>query len=386
MATSDKSFYSVQTQFVIRFNPADLTLNLQDLLFQEPRNTQTPQELVLPSSLNAIISSVWGTVTSFVALSNFFKKSAEDETPVEPENPPLQQDTTPEFARLAQQYLASNPLILSESGVGGTYFLQDPNGDPFAVFKPVDEEPGAPNNPKKLVTETLLPPGGGAAREVAAFYLDRGFAGVPQTYLLNETTTASHGTKTGSIQQYIKNDGESSEFGYSTFLVNDVHHIGTLDIRLFNLDRNGENILIRKEGNHHRLIPIDHAYILPDSINDHEPYFDWMYWPHAKQPFDEETKNYISSLDVDADATVLRSLGLSEESIRTMKVSTMLLKHCAGLGKNLFEIAVLMCRDSRSGAKSRLQEMVESAEAIQSQLPSFYEAFQAVLEKSIVSL
>jgi len=36
---------------------------------------------------------------------------------------------------------------LSPEGIGGTYILSQ-NERPFAVFKPTDEEPGCPNNPK----------------------------------------------------------------------------------------------------------------------------------------------------------------------------------------------------------------------------------------------
>jgi hypothetical protein len=285
-------------------------------------------------------------------------------------------EMTSEFARLARPYLESYPLTLSKEGIGGTYFLQDPNGANFAVFKPIDEEPGAPNNPKKLVTDPLLPPGGGAAREVAAFYLDRGFAGVPQTHLLRDVATASHGTKSGSIQQYINNDGESSSIGSSSFLVDDVHRIGTLDIRLFNMDRNGENMLVKNEGAHHRLVPIDHTYILPESLDS--AYFEWMYWPHSKQLFSQETLEFIRSIDIEFDALVLRSLGISEASIRTMKISTMLLKHFASQGKSLFEIASYMCRDF-SRAPSKLEELV--ARADQQSQTNFYDALGALLKE-----
>jgi hypothetical protein len=311
--------------FVIRFsfNAADLTLNIHDLLFQEPPSSSHPQDLVLPRSVNALISSIWGTVTSLVALSAYFKEASLREDPTVPE---IKDPGTPDFARQALQYLETGELVLSVEGVGGTYFLEDPDGANFAVFKPVDEEPGAPNNPKKIVTEPLLPPGGGAVREVAAFLLDHGFAGVPPTYLLQNVTTATHGLKTGSVQQFVPNDGESSSFGSSSFFLSDVHRIGALDIRLFNMDRNGENLLLKKTQTHHRLIPIDHAYILPESLSS--AYFEWMYWPQARLPFDHETRDFILSLDVDADAQILRSLRISEESIRTMKVSSMLLKEC----------------------------------------------------------
>ena len=59
----------------------------------------------------------------------------------------------------------------------------------MAIFKPFDEEPFAPNNPRKFVGELGSPgfrrgilSGESATREVAAYMLDStGFHGVPET-------------------------------------------------------------------------------------------------------------------------------------------------------------------------------------------------------------
>lgn len=77
---------------------------------------------------------------------------------------------------------------LAKAGTGGSYFLQDVQGKPVAVFKPEDEEPHAVNNPKGRTggssdgssscatgSEGLrrgTRPGEGAVREVAAYVLD----------------------------------------------------------------------------------------------------------------------------------------------------------------------------------------------------------------------
>jgi hypothetical protein len=83
---------------------------------------------------------------------------------------------------------------LAKAGTGGSYFLQDVQGKPVAVFKPEDEEPHAVNNPKGRTgsssdgssgagsgSEGLrrgTRPGEGAVREVAAYVLDHDhFAG-----------------------------------------------------------------------------------------------------------------------------------------------------------------------------------------------------------------
>lgn len=64
----------------------------------------------------------------------------------------------------------------------------------------------------------------------------------------------------------------------------EVQKICILDIRLANTDRNGGNILARRnDDGEWNLTPIDHGYCLPDSFTDIT--FEWMYWPQAKQPF-----------------------------------------------------------------------------------------------------
>lgn len=77
-------------------------------------------------------------------------------------------------------------------GMGGTYFLSGAAGSRVAMFKPCDEEPLAPNNPKQWQGRAMGMPGmkpsvrvGEAAlREVAAYLLDHGaFAGVPAACL-----------------------------------------------------------------------------------------------------------------------------------------------------------------------------------------------------------
>jgi hypothetical protein len=77
-------------------------------------------------------------------------------------------------------------------GMGGTYFLRDESRNRVCIFKPCDEEPMAPNNPKEWQGRAMGAPGlkpsvrvGEAAiREVAAYLLDHhGFAGVPAACL-----------------------------------------------------------------------------------------------------------------------------------------------------------------------------------------------------------
>ena len=90
-------------------------------------------------------------------------------------------------------FAAGCPPNAPREGMGGTYFLSDASGGRVGIFKPCDEEPLAPNNPKGWNSRSMSDPGmkpsvrvGEAAlREVAAFLLDHdGFAGVPAACLV----------------------------------------------------------------------------------------------------------------------------------------------------------------------------------------------------------
>jgi len=295
--------------------------------------------------------------------------------------------------KASRDAIGSGKLDLCEEGVGGTYFLLNDDGKNFGVFKPIDEEPGALNNPKEILDDLILPPGGGAKREVAAYLLDQSRAGVPETYFLNNVPSTGFCTKnrnapkSGSVQKYINSVGSSSSFGSSSFLAEDVHKIGILDIRILNLDRNDENILVVKEGDLKRLVPIDHTYSLPPSIQD--PYFEWMYWKQAKIAFSEDLKDEVKKINIADDAKLLRSVGIEEESIMTMRITTTLLKKAVAREKTLFQIAEVMCAAPKCKV-SKLEEMVSLVKKqMESQRKDFIEnsdLFMELLEKEIDEL
>lgn len=189
---------------------------------------------------------------------------------------------------------SGNSPVRSREGTGGAYFMQGPSGNKFVgVFKPIDEEPMAENNPQGLP----LSPNGeglkkgtkvgeGALREVAAYILDHpksgnrsmpgeeiGFAGVPPTTMiecLHPGFNHPKGIKTkiGSLQMFTENDGSCEDMGPLSFPVEEVHKISVLDIRLANADRHGGNILMTKDENGKIvLVPIDHGYCLPESVS-----------------------------------------------------------------------------------------------------------------------
>ncbi|XP_021760294.1 phosphatidylinositol 4-kinase gamma 4-like [Chenopodium quinoa] len=294
---------------------------------------------------------------------------------------------------------SGNTPIRSAEGSGGVYLMQDSTGLEYvSVFKPVDEEPKARNNPhgipgtldgEGLKRGTKV--GKGAFREVAAYLLDHplngrrdfsgeamGFAGVPPTGLVKCLHSGFNNPdgltpKMGSLQKFIKNDGSCEDIGPGSFPVGEVHKISVLDIRLANADRHAGNILYSKdkETGQTVLIPIDHGYCLPDYFEDCT--FEWLYWPQAKQPFSAETVEYIKSLDAEEDIALLKYYGwdLPIDSARTLRISTMLLKKGVELGLTPYEIGSIMCRVNIN-RESVLEEIVQ--EALDSALPCTSEA------------
>ena len=91
------------------------------------------------------------------------------------------------------------------------------------------------------------------------------------------------------------------------FPLHEVHKITQLDIRLANTDRNVGNILVQKSEDGERLVPIDHGYALPHTLED---VCRVGVLPQAKLPYSEETREYIADIDVDADIE-LREQGIS---------------------------------------------------------------------------
>jgi len=260
-------------------------------------------------------------------------------------------------------------LKLATSGVGGTYFVSGVNGEktPIAVFKPIDEEPGAPNNPK--ATEgfvPMLPWGTGAHREVAAYKLGGHFVDVPETYYI-EATTPEGKTKVGSLQKFVSSDGDCSDFGANKFSVESVHRLGVFDISILNMDRNDENLLVQKSDDESgwKLIPIDHTYCFPNKVDS---YFNWQYWSQSKKPFSPEMLALISGINPLGNALTLLETGIDEESVRNVLASTLLLQKGAEKGLNLFQIASMV-----SGKKNDLLNILAlTKEKEQLYYQSFY--------------
>lgn len=221
-------------------------------------------------------------------------------------------------------------------------------------------------------------------------------------------------TKIGSLQEFVESDGASWDVGSSLFPVKEVHKIGILDIQIVNNDRHGGNILIKKpanfaspqknmsrsfptalfnggrygneqgppsngrqtfvpssswsagqrSNNEFVLTPIDHGYSLPHRLGENKDlWFDWITWPQAKRPFDQETRLFIETINEDVNGYALQSqLNISPDSIRVMKITTTLLKKCAQAGWTLYEIAQVLIHRKDKNGDTQLEQLVVEAE------------------------
>ncbi|KAI4326813.1 hypothetical protein L6164_019343 [Bauhinia variegata] len=296
-----------------------------------------------------------------------------------------------------------NHPIRSSEGTGGTYLMQDKSGLEYvSVFKPIDEEPMAVNNPRGLPISSNgeglkrgTKVGEGALREVAAYILDHprsgprlisgeaiGFAGIPPTVMvqcLHEKFNHPEGydcsskhVKIGSLQMFRDHDGNCEDIGPGDFSVEQVHKITVFDIRMANADRHAGNILFKKEsGGQTVLIPIDHGYCLPDKFEDCT--FDWLYWPQASKPYSPDTVDYINSLDAEQDIELLKHYGwdVPLEAARTLGISTMLLKKGVERGLTPYAIGSIMSRTNLN-RESVIEEIIRDAQ--NSLLPDMSEA------------
>lgn len=96
------------------------------------------------------------------------------------------------ITRVKSGFRSGQAPALTSDGTSGTYFMRDQKNAVAAVFKPLDEEPYAPNNPRGMRgsfgSDTCRPgvkSGEQAVREAIAYMLDHeSNADVPATALV----------------------------------------------------------------------------------------------------------------------------------------------------------------------------------------------------------
>mgnify|MGYP001288165447 FL=1 len=249
---------------------------------------------------------------------------------------------------------------LASDGSGGTYFLRAKDGKALAAFKPLDEEPGAENNPRGIVGRrghTSLRKGivSGEAwkREIAAYILDHGFASVPACVQAEVRHERFSKVKTGSLQVFAKHDEVASDVSSSLFPVEQVHKIALLDLYLMNTDRNDANILVRygekRDPSTIELIPIDHGYALPDVLEVGWCDWCWLSWKQIREPLSKKTLHCIKKIGktLEKDVSRLRKeLDIREECLVTLRIMTRLLLRCLVKGGlSIHDVASIASRN-----------------------------------------
>ena len=196
--------------------------------------------------------------------------------------------------------------------------------------------------------------GQGALNECAAWLIDasersHGFSLVPPTaaaytehsaFWHNTPTEAKESpfrmikAKVGSLQRFESAVGCAEDFSPSCFSALAVQRIALLDIRLFNMDRHGGNMLVQRcaarqlewaesgadaaaagggtaggggGADSLHLIPIDHGFCLPERPTLAS--FEWRGWAQAAAPLEPAALEYVRRLDAAADAALLRRAG-----------------------------------------------------------------------------
>ena len=192
-----------------------------------------------------------------------------------------------------------------------------------------------------------------------AYHIDQGrFAGIPETHLVEVShwiftnpdgvvTERSIKKKVGSLQAFVIGGKTAEDMPCSRFQASDVQRIAVLDLLLANCDRNAGNFLTKEVDNTIRLIPIDHAFCLPDYFHLNDIlWFEWMTWRQCKQsPVLPEIITFVDDFDMEAACSRARDLHFREECIVTLQLCHIFVREALHKGWTLNQIARLMCAD-----------------------------------------
>lgn len=235
----------------------------------------------------------------------------------------------------------------SDQGTGGVYFIPDQEEGTFkVVFKPQSEE-----------NETSG--GEGFLKEYAAYVLDDGLAGVPETSVTALDLGRGKGLQLGSAQLYLDDFEDAEDYGPGVFDKADIEKIGVLDIRLLNTDRHSANMMRHKKTG--RLVPIDHGSAFPNLQELHKIHLEWTQYPSSKEPFSEEMLAKIEAIDVEADLEKLQLVGLDEGSLLGVWMATVMLQQAAKQGLTLFDVGSMIQRQGDRSEPSVLENLFHAS-------------------------
>lgn len=159
------------------------------------------------------------------------------------------------------------------------------------IFHVAPEQPAGDSSPGKADWSPAAPAGQSADSAVSPTTSSLTQSFMRKTSSPAETPRQHAPAKLGSLQEFVRHDGDTSEQGASRFSTAHVHRIGILDLRLLNTDRHAGNMLCeppapgegsklgRFDGAKIGLVPIDHGFCLPEALEP--PFFEWLHWPQV---------------------------------------------------------------------------------------------------------
>ena len=128
----------------------------------------------------------------------------------------------------------------------------------------------------------------------------------------------------------MKNHGPIENYSPDLFSIEEIHKIAILDLRILNLDRNSENILVKTKiingKKQYKLIPIDHGLSIPDNLSINSYDLCWLSFPQAEEPFSKKSLEYISSINIVSDIDKLKKNFMFRPiCLRNLRISSTLL-------------------------------------------------------------
>ncbi len=249
-------------------------------------------------------------------------------------------------------------------GASGSYFMPGVSRTITGVFKPYDEEIGAPNNPRRIDFRGYLGQksghfqtavGEGVLREVAAFEIDKALnlSLVPYTTCVDfehplffNNAEGSHlqasKKKIGSFQQFhagFYHIYEISQKALEGITLDTLQRVVILDILLGNQDRNGSNLLT----NGRELVAIDHGFSLSASLVRVPLLRSFRNLPQMRQPFLPFLQEKIQSLDCEKLIWKLRKkVFIDERALDRMQERLAMLKACINASLPIYLLLDMM--------------------------------------------
>ena len=128
------------------------------------------------------------------------------------------------------------------------------------------------------------------------------------------------------------------------------------------MDRNEGNILVVKDKNQYKLVPIDHGLSMPDNFEISDFDLCWMNWNQAKEPITMKCYEYIEALDPLADIQELKeSMPFRDKCLRNIRISTLLLKKGCKAGLSFYNIGTLLYRKGYTDNLSTVEKILADA-------------------------